>query len=48
MLFPFKDSTLRASIYAAMDKALGRWFRLYDLRAFFASYMSLKGCLGSS
>ena len=46
LLFPFKDSTLRASIYAAMDKALGRRFRLYDLRAFFASYMSLKGVPG--
>lgn len=46
LLFPFKDSTLRASIYDAMDKALGRRFRLYDLRAFFASYMSLRGVPG--
>jgi intergrase/recombinase len=29
-----------------MDRALGKKFRLYDLRAFYASYMSLKGMLG--
>jgi intergrase/recombinase len=29
-----------------MDRALGRRFRLYDLRAFYASYMSLKGVPG--
>jgi integrase len=46
LLFPFRDSALRASIYDAMDRALGRRFRLYDLRAFFASYMSLKGVPG--
>jgi hypothetical protein len=46
LLFPFKDSALRATIYDAMDKALGRRFRLYDLRAFFASYLSLKGVPG--
>jgi integrase len=46
LLFPFKDSALRATIYDAMDKALGRRFRLYDLRAFYASYMSLKGVPG--
>ena len=46
LLFPFKDSALRAAIYDAMDGALGRRFRLYDLRAFFASYMSLKGVPG--
>jgi integrase len=46
LLFPFKDSALRVAIYVAMDKALGRRFRLYDLRAFFASYMSLKGVPG--
>jgi integrase len=46
LLFPFKDSALRAAIYDAMDKALGRRFRLYDLRAFYASYMSLKGVPG--
>ncbi len=46
LLFPFKDSALRAAIYDAMDRTLGRRFRLYDLRAFFASYMSLKGMPG--
>jgi integrase len=46
LLFPFKDSALRATIYEAMDRALGRRFRLYDLRAFYASYMSLKGVPG--
>ena len=46
LLFPFKDSALRASIYDAMDRALKRRFRLYDLRAFFASYMSLRGVPG--
>jgi integrase len=46
LLFPFKDSALRAAIYDAMDRTLGRRFRLYDLRAFFASYMSLKGVPG--
>jgi integrase len=46
LLFPFRDSVLRATIYDAMDKSLGRRFRLYDLRAFYASYMSLKGVPG--
>jgi integrase len=46
LLFPFKDSALRAAIYDGMDRVLGRRFRLYDLRAFFASYMSLKGVPG--
>jgi integrase len=46
LLFPFKDSALRVAIYDAMDRALGRRFRLYDLRAFYASYMSLKGVPG--
>jgi integrase len=46
LLFPFRDSALRASIYEAMDRALGRRFRLYDLRAFYATYMSLKGVPG--
>jgi integrase len=46
LLFPFRDSALRAAIYDAMDRALGRRFRLYDLRAFYASYMSLKGVPG--
>jgi integrase len=46
LLFPFKDSALRAAIYDAMDRVLGRRFRLYDLRAFYASYMSLRGVPG--
>ena len=46
LLFPFEDSALRAAIYSAMDKVLGKRFRLYDLRAFFASYMSLRGVPG--
>ena len=46
LLFPFRDSALRAAIYDAMDRALGRRFRLYDLRAFYASYMSLRGVPG--
>jgi integrase len=46
LLFPFKDSALRASIYDAMEKILGKRFRLYDLRAFFASYLSIKGVPG--
>jgi integrase len=46
LLFPFRDSALRAAIYDAMDRVIGRRFRLYDLRAFFASYMSLKGVPG--
>jgi intergrase/recombinase len=29
-----------------MDRVLGRRFRLYDLRAFYASYMSLRGVPG--
>ena len=31
-----------------MDKALGGRFRLYDLRSFFASYMSLEGLPGQA
>jgi integrase len=46
LLFPFRDSALRVTIYDAMDRALGRRFRLYDLRAFFASYLSLRGVPG--
>ncbi len=46
LLFPFKDSALRAAIYDGMDKALGRRFRLYDLRAFYATYLSLRGVPG--
>ena len=42
-LFPFKPAHLRAEIYKAMDKALGRRFRIYDLRGFFFSYLTAKG-----
>jgi len=42
LLFPFKESTIRATIYDAMDKVLGRRFKLYGLRTFFATYMSIK------
>ena len=45
-LFPFKDYELRQEIYRASEKVLGRQIRLYDLRSFFASYMSLKGVPG--
>jgi integrase len=46
LLFPFKDSALRVAIYDAMDRALGRRFRLYDLRSFYATYLSLRGVPG--
>ena len=42
-LLPFKEYELRQEIYKAMDKALGRRFRLYDLRAFFSMYMVKQG-----
>ena len=42
-LFPFRDYELRQEIYRASEKAIGRQISLYELRAFFASYMSLKG-----
>ncbi|MCD6096157.1 MAG: tyrosine-type recombinase/integrase [Thermoprotei archaeon] len=45
-LFPFADYVLRREIYMASEKVLGRQIRLYDLRSFFASYMSLKGVPG--
>ena len=45
-LFPFKDAVLRSEIYMASEKAIGKQIRLYDLRSFFASYMSLKGVPG--
>ena len=46
-LFPFKRALLREAIYEAAKRVVrGREFRLYDLRAFFASYMSLKGLPG--
>lgn len=44
-LFPFKERSLRLHIYSAMDRALGRRFRLYDLKSFFATYMISRGVL---
>ena len=38
-LFPFREDNLRAEIREAMRKVLKKEFRLYDLRAFFTSYM---------
>ncbi|BFI75513.1 tyrosine-type recombinase/integrase [Sulfurisphaera ohwakuensis] len=38
-LFPFREDSLRVEIKKAMRKALGKEFRLYDMRAFFTSYM---------
>ena len=46
LLYPFREGALRSAIYAAMDKALGWRFKLYELRAFYATYMSLKGIPG--
>jgi len=45
-LFPFKEYVIRQEIYRASEKAIGRQIRPYDLRAFFASYMSLRGVPG--
>nr|WP_020936647.1 tyrosine-type recombinase/integrase [Saccharolobus solfataricus]CDF66449.1 integrase [Saccharolobus solfataricus P2] len=42
-LFPFQLADLRASIKEGMRKVLGKEFRLYDLRSFFASYMIKNG-----
>jgi integrase len=42
-LFPFREDVLRAEIKEAMKKVLGKEFRLYDLRSFFASYMIKQG-----
>lgn len=42
-LFPFREDILRAEIKEAMKKVLGKEFRLYDLRSFFASYMIKQG-----
>jgi len=42
-LFPFKEDNIRFEIKQAMKKVLGREFRLYDLRSFFASYMVKQG-----
>ncbi|QXJ33000.1 tyrosine-type recombinase/integrase [Saccharolobus shibatae] len=38
-LFPFREDSLRVEIKKAMRKTLGKEFRLYDMRAFFTSYM---------
>ncbi|ACP35971.1 helix-turn-helix domain protein [Sulfolobus islandicus L.S.2.15] len=38
-LFPFREDSLRVEIKEAMRKVLGKEFRLYDMRAFFTSYM---------
>ncbi len=46
MFLPFKAQHLRAAIYEAMGEALGKRFRLYDLRAFHATYLSMKGVPG--
>jgi len=40
---PFKDYELRQEIYRAMDEALGKRFRIYDLRSFFSAYMIKQG-----
>jgi integrase len=42
-LFPFQLSDMRISIKEAMRKALGKEFRLYDVRSFWASYMLKQG-----
>jgi len=42
-LFPYDDFNIRNAIKDAMRKILGREFRLYDLRSFFASYMLKQG-----
>ncbi|QXJ29738.1 putative phage integrase [Saccharolobus shibatae B12] len=41
-LFPIREDMLRAEIKIAMRK-VGKEFRLYDLRSFFASYMIKQG-----
>ncbi|BAB67607.1 tyrosine-type recombinase/integrase [Sulfurisphaera tokodaii] len=42
-LFPFDEDDIRTEIKIAMRKVIGREFRLYDLRSFFASYMLKQG-----
>jgi len=42
-LFPFQLADLRSSIKEGMEKVLGKEFRLYDLRSFFASYLIKNG-----
>jgi Site-specific recombinase XerD len=42
-LFPYDDFDIRNAIKKAMRSVLGREFRLYDLRSFFASYLIKQG-----
>jgi len=42
-LFPFDDYDVRNAIKDASRRVLGREFRLYDLRSFFASYLLKQG-----
>jgi integrase len=42
-VFPFDDFGITNAIKKAMHSVLGREFRLYDLRSFFASYMLKQG-----
>ncbi|MEM4974845.1 MAG: integrase [Sulfolobaceae archaeon] len=42
-LFPFQLQDIRYSIKQAMKKVLGKEFRLYDIRSFWASYMLKQG-----
>ena len=42
-LFPYGDFDMRNAIKNAMKKVLGKEFRLYDLRSFFASYLLKQG-----
>ncbi|QIW23147.1 site-specific integrase [Sulfolobus sp. S-194] len=42
-LFPFREDVLRTEIKITMKKVLGKEFRLYDLRSFFASYLIKQG-----
>jgi integrase len=42
-LFPYDDFNIRNAIKDAIRIVLGREFRLYDLRSFFASYMLKQG-----
>ena len=41
-LFPFRLSHIRREIYNAMDKVLGKRFKLQSLRIFFSTYMTSK------
>ncbi|BBL47841.1 tyrosine-type recombinase/integrase [Metallosphaera sedula] len=42
-MFPFREDGIRTDIKEAMRKVLGKEFRLYDLRSFFASHMLKQG-----